>query len=713
MRQARSKRQGGYMDRGISALIVDTATLSRLEGDLPKTPELRIESDSTETDDDSFVTTSHPWTEPWNGQDLNIRLGHGCKAPFKTPPFIAIDDEDHEIIADKDDENLFRDSITKSRLLLAANRSITQRSLGRIEERTKPPRPPREPTVNNDLFHSSLPDRGKIMTAAQFESYREVKGRQDSSEADEESHRDDRDDDSDNEDQAEISKRYRNARKKQEAHITNYRKNMLKTTGDPNLLPTRSALSTPSPSQDDDVPLALLQVRRRPSESSRAPTRLGNPKSNPSLRSTIQQPVRRPSTARSIASQQPTRRPSTERSVVSHHPPSRRPSTGQSKASQNPNSPLPVFARGLPHDPFGANNRNVPSGVVYPPQAQQTLYPGGLVSVIAIEQRDRAMRRRAQSRAPKMNQQQNPMHWGGGAPAYPYGQPTSMYGAPPMQQPQMRMSQAQPVPNIRTDVQSQIMQQTAQTLNSQLWLMQMMNCMNQQANPNFAPMPQQPWQGYNPMPQGMQQAMPQVNGFPLPPQAPVESFSTLPGYANAGMGPAGMDYAAFQTAQQYSVNMSTHRPGTMYTPSIAPSERSNAGLPSRYRAGTVYTPSIAPSERSTVGLPSRYRPVSKAASQRAVEGNTPTKDTNSINSYMGATAGDTTSVAQSGSSGIGSGHSEHGTRGKKEKKDRRRAMWMGKKETSDSSCTTLGCFSSQSPSQSPEESRYNNRQWGR
>lgn len=62
MRQARSKRQGGYMERGISALIVDSATLSRLEGEPPKTPELRVESDSTETDDDSFVTTSHPWT---------------------------------------------------------------------------------------------------------------------------------------------------------------------------------------------------------------------------------------------------------------------------------------------------------------------------------------------------------------------------------------------------------------------------------------------------------------------------------------------------------------------------------------------------------------------------------------------------------------------------------------------------------------------------
>lgn len=616
--------------------------------------------------------------------------------PFERP-FVATGDEDHEIIADKDDENLFRDSISKSRLFLDPNRSISQRSLGRIKENTK--LPPLEPTVNNDLFHSSLPDRGKIMTAAQFESYREVKGRQVSSEADEESHGDGRDDDSDNEDEAAISKRHQNERRKQEAHIINYRKNMTKTTGDPNLLPTRSALSTPpSPSQDDDVPLALLQVRRRPSASSRPPTRLGNPKSNSSLRSTIQQPVRTPSTARSITSRQPTRRPSTARSVASQHGPSRRPSTGQNKASQNPNSPLPVFARGLPHDPFGANNRNVPSGAVYPPQAQQSLYPGGLVSVIAIEQRDRAMRRRAQSRAPKMNPQQNHMHWGGGAPAYPYGQASSMYGVPGMQQPQMQMSHAQPAPSLRSDVQSQIMQQTAQNLNSQLWLMQMMNCMNQQGNPNFAPMPQQPWQGYNPMPK--------VNGFPVPPPAPAESFSTLPGCANAAMGPAGMDYAAFQAAQQFRVNMSTHRPGTMYTPSIAPSERSNVGLPSRYRPGTVYTPSIAPSERSTVGLPSRYRPVSKAASQRGI-------DTNSINGYLGATGGDTTSVAQSGSSGFGSGQSEQGTRVKKEKKDKRRAMWMGKRETSDTSCAPLGCFSSQSPSQSPEESRYNNRQWGR
>lgn len=606
-------------------------------------------------------------------------------------------------MVERDDDNIFRDSISKSRLFLDSSRSISQRSLGRIDENTKPP--PLEPTVEDGLFHSSLPDRGKIMTAAQFESYREVKGRQNSSNADEESHCDGRDDDSDDEDEAEISRRHRNERRKQEAHIINYRKNMVKTTGDPNLLPTMPALSTPpSPSQDDDIPLALLQVRRRPSESSRPPTRLGNPKSNPSLRSTIQQPVGRPSTARSIASQQPTRRPSTARSVTSQHAPVGRPSAAQSKASQNPNSPLPVFARGLPHDPFGANSRNVPSGAVYPPQAQQSLYPGGLVSVIAIEQRDRAMRRRAQSRAPKMNPQHNNMHWGGGAQAYPYGQASSVYEAPGVQQPQMRISHAQAAPNVRSDVQSQIMQQTAQNLNSQLWLMQMMNCMNQQGTPNFAPMPQQPWQGYNPMPQ--------VNGFPVAPAAPVESFSTLSGYANTGMGPAGMDYAGFQAAQ-FRVNMPTHRPGTMYTPSVAPSERSNVGLPSRYRPGTVYTPSIAPSERSTVGLPSRYRPVSKAASQRGIETDTPTKETTSMSSYMGASGVDNASVAQSGSSGFGSGREEQGTRVKKEKRDRRRAMWVGKRDTSDSSCGTLGCFSSQSPSQSPEESRYNHGQWGR
>ncbi|KAM0420446.1 hypothetical protein ACHAPT_011738 [Fusarium lateritium] len=695
MRPVRSKRHGGYMERGISALIADSATLSRLEGEPPKTPELRIESDETETDDDSFVTTSQPWTDSWNGQDLNIRFGHGVP-PFEKP-FVATIDQDHEGITEHDDENLFQDSIIKSRHFLDPNMSLSQRSLGRIDENTNPP-----PRVKTDIFHSSLPDRGKIMTAAQFENYREVKGRQDSSEAEDEAHGDAHDGDSDNEgeDEAAISKRHRNARRKQEAHITNYRKNMTKTTGDPNLRPHMSAPSTPlSPlSQDDDVPLALLQVHRRSNES-RPPTRLGNAKSNPTLRTTIQQPVRRPSTARSITSQQaPTRRPSTARSVASQQP-CRRPSTAQSK--QNPNSPLPVFARGLPHDPFGANNRNVPSGAVYPPpQAQQSLYPGGLVSVIAIEQRTREMRRRAPTRAPKMNpQQQSPMHWGGGAPAYQYGQVSSMYGVPGMQQEPLQVPQAPPTPSIRSDVQSQIMQQTAQNLNSQLLLMQMMNCMNQQGNPNFAPMQQQPWQGYNPMPQ--------VNGFAAHQPAPVESFSSLPGYANAGMGPTGMDYAGFQAAQQFRVNMSTHRPGTLYTPSIAPSERSNVGLPNRYRPGTMYTPSIAPSERSNVGLPSRYRPVSKAASQRGMETNTQVKDTGSINSYMGATTTGTTSVHHTGSNGFGTGQGEQGTKARK--KDRRRAMWMGKRDSYDTSCTNLGCFTSQSP----EEDQYSNRQWGR
>lgn len=63
------------MERGISALIVDSATLSRLEGEPPKTPELRVESDSTETDDDSFVTTSYPWT----GKCPSFSANHDAK----------------------------------------------------------------------------------------------------------------------------------------------------------------------------------------------------------------------------------------------------------------------------------------------------------------------------------------------------------------------------------------------------------------------------------------------------------------------------------------------------------------------------------------------------------------------------------------------------------------------------------------------------------
>jgi len=115
------------------------------------------------------------------------------------------------------------------------------------------------------------------------------------------------------------------------------------------------------------------------------------------------------------------------------------------------------------------------------------------------------------------------------------------------------------------------------------WMQQMSSMMG--SNPNM-PMPPMGMPGMPPMPQG-------PNGMPMM-QQPL----------NAGPGrPQSVPLQNLNGAHQQRT-MST------LTPSMAGWTRSSPAIPQIHGNGSVYAPSIAPSERSNIGLASRYRPVS-------------------------------------------------------------------------------------------------------
>jgi hypothetical protein len=238
------------------------------------------------------------------------------------------------------------------------------------------------------------------MTPAQFEKFKQEKERTvggDASKAPQ-NKPDDDDEEEDNyeddEDEMEKSKQAAKQRKKQEAHMAVYRQQMMKITGESSNgaprppLPTSVSApvigsQTPTPGlggsdgsdEDEEVPLAILAAHGFPHKN-RPPTRLSSVGSNPNLRASMMAP-----------SPQPLK-------------PAETPGAG-SRASH-----LPAFARNLPQDPFvGAGMARNPTrdslalggGAPAPQPAatmpQASLPPGGLVGVIASEERSRAMRR--------------------------------------------------------------------------------------------------------------------------------------------------------------------------------------------------------------------------------------------------------------------------------------------------------------------------------
>jgi hypothetical protein len=410
-------------------------------------------------------------------------------------------------------------------------------------------------------------EQTKVMTGKQFERYRQERERQhvraqskgeSAKDEGEESEEETYDDD----DETERNRKAIKLRRKQEAHISSYRQSMMKSTGesqsplpmmrgmsnDRNMSPnttsfgagmnpsfnmSSSELGHPSPGvedddDDEDVPLGVLV--------------------NQGIKP--RQAVHRFSSHPNLAAA----RTSSAASVAAGPPPSR-------------DSRLPPFARNLPSDIQVNRQRPNTTQSMYggPPAPMHGpgTVPGGLVGVIASEERAKALRRSSPSNV----QPARPFTAGG------------LVG-PPGQDPSMYQEQQQMMPTEITA--QQMADNMAQMQQMQMQLMQQMMAMvsMQQgggANPAMA----------QAQLQSMQQMQSQMASMPQP----------LTGNA------------LYQQQQLYQPQIQID-PASIrnVSPSYAGSVIGGGG------GGGVpgYAASIAPTERSTVGLPSRYRPVSQA-----------------------------------------------------------------------------------------------------
>ncbi|KMP05846.1 hypothetical protein DIZ76_014958 [Coccidioides immitis] len=416
----------------------------------------------------------------------------------------------------------------------------------------------------------------KVMTPAQFERYRQQKEmtRRQSNASTSDSSGDDSEEEEE-EDEAEKKRQAANQRKKQEAHLSVYRQQMMKITGEQakltNLESKRDSLESTGPSanpnhqpmlpadkapagksgdgdDDDDVPLAILAAHGFPNKN-RPPSQLLSSNSNPNLRSSYML---------------------TPPSVTGDTPPPKR-------------KTLPVFARNLPQDPyFGASLVNPPnresfalgggSPSVYGGPTP-TVPPGGLVGMIANEERARAMRRGSPNAQvsfdmPNTSQGMNHLNPGGIGPTLLSqigGQPN---GIGPGDQSQIQVSQQM----------TQMMQMQIQ------WMQQMMQMQSMQLG------------------QPMQMNNPNLLQPPGPMQRPVSMVSNM----NALQpGPPQVDQRTLSMLDPSSAQWNRHSsffPATQDTGSTG----TNLGM----MGNPGYAPSVAPSERSNVGAASRYRPVS-------------------------------------------------------------------------------------------------------
>lgn len=488
-----------------------------------------------------------------------------------TQPAVTENNQDHE---DDEDTPLFKKSPTENKKEDKTDDFFSAAQLASRYEASLANNPP----SNNN----------KVMTPAQFERYREQKelsrqlrkaeGLNDSS-----------DEDSNYEDDEEIEMKEAAARqrRKQEAHLAVYRQQMKKVIGkqdDPppfqrpesprvlghearsssasNLAPRLSTLGLSddkpdagkSSDDDEDIPLGILAAHGFPNKN-RPPTRLAMSNSNPNLRSSFM------SSSASIAGDGPGSRGS-----------------------------LPVFARNLPKDPYiGASLVNQPNreslamGGGTPPG----LPPGGLVGVIANEERARAMRRGSP----------NPPGGAMSGIPRPYSMAANMAmdrsspGPSPMWN-NVSGGFGQPVQQMSPGEQAQlqISQQMAEIMQTQVQMMQQMMQMQ-----GMVPM-QQPPQSQTP---GAFSQAPQNPSLNVRPMSMASSFH-LPQFAPQS------DQRTFSMLDpglsRWNANNNNNRASSFF-----PDPNNRPGTP---RGGPAYAPSIAPSERSNVGLAPRYRPVS-------------------------------------------------------------------------------------------------------
>ncbi|KAJ5732017.1 hypothetical protein N7493_003498 [Penicillium malachiteum] len=442
-------------------------------------------------------------------------------------------------------------------------------------------------------FAESLPKSpspgNKVMTPSQFEHYRQQQELQNSNSDSSDAENNSDDDPYDEEDEAERQREAEKQRRKREAHLSVYRQQMQKVTGQqspspsPSLRPVMSGASNSTPNlimnrssvhlsstgeksssgksnedEDDEVPLAILAAHGFPNRN-RPPTRLANVSSNPNLRASMHPYV------------------SSSSSLVG--------------GEQENRGSLPVFARNLPRDPyFGAslvNQTNRESlalggGSTYGgPAASPPVPTGGLVGIIAQEEQVRKLRRGSPNT--------QAMYDMGSVP-----RPFSMMPAPQQQQPTMTASeqaQVQLTNHMSTMMQVQIE-----------WMQQMMRMQGVQGAP-----PQM-------MPPGMHPGMPMphmTGAMSMPGTSmgpPPMGVPHMPGPGSTGL------YARSSPSTPPNYDP---RPLSMLDPNLA-TRRTGSPMPNlpNLPGGPFphnspgYAASIAPSERSTAGMASRYRPVS-------------------------------------------------------------------------------------------------------
>lgn len=536
-------------------------------------------------------------------------------------------------IVEDEDAKLLRESFTAMRMLSSEKSSRAQAHRYRRDEDSFMANPAASALSNDDnMFEGSMSrfpravhrhmarapkppqSNNKVMTPAEFEQYRQDKERQGSTEqaadatanSNSNNHDGDEDDEinyDDDDDELEKSKQQVKQRRKQEAHMAVYRQQMMKVTGEPastplprnnssrsGLLslsaPQLSLMQLPSPDaaaavpptaavaddedEDEDVPLGILQAHGFPGKN-RPPTRLGRAGSSSNLRASMLGP--------------PAGRPA---SVSGETPPS--------NVAARRQSTLPAFARNLPQDPF------VGASIARPAvreslsfgdagqlgQTQGALPPGGLVGVIANGERTRALRRGS----PTIDSHR----LGAAALGGPLGGPgfDPVAGIPHMYSGNTAAGMpgmahmAPSAPQMLTpgdQVQIQMSQQMQQFMQMQMHFMQMV------ANRTGGGLPMQP---------PMQPPMHPPYGAGFPSSASAANLSSR--HSLVGKPPV-------MESRRMDHSMRTM---SMVQPSSSSMMSPHHGAPSIRGSFAGYAPSIAPSERSNIGLPGRYRPVSQA-----------------------------------------------------------------------------------------------------
>ena len=425
----------------------------------------------------------------------------------------------------------------------------------------------------------------KVMTPSQFEHYRQQQElRRSNSDASTSEYS--AESDYDEEDEAEKGREAERQRRKQEAHLSVYRQQMMKVTGQqqsstsvtslrpeldfagsstPNLMVQSSNPGNRSGSgkstdgdEDEEIPLGILAAHGFPSKN-RPPAHLSSFKSIPNLRASPEAPG------------------SPSGSAHGDHDAANRGS-------------LPAFAKNLPRDPYYGASLVNPSnreslamggGTSVHGNPSSALPPGGLVGIIATEERSRAIRRGSP------NTQAVYDHGGGmmipGGPPHPSSgipRPYSMMSPNPPSAPA-------PQQQISATEQAQInlSQQMSHMMQMQMqWMQQMMQMQGGQSS--MQPPPQMPMGALMPMAAN-------------PNAKPAPAFATG-SWGHTTVGPQGHQRAL----SMLDPNASPRLNGTPMT--YASGGVNRPGTP----AGQGYAPSIAPSERTNIGVAPRYRPVS-------------------------------------------------------------------------------------------------------